>query len=112
MPLRAAGKDIPSTECYSGLGIPLDREASMGSLLKQVDQRGDLSARTTVAAFDHLGFPLAAMIAAMQGRVLPKAAFGAEFLLVRGDWRKRLDAAQHRWYTQVFHLVFHERDQR
>ena len=55
-------------------------------------------------AMDHLGLPLQALLLAIPSRVQPHAIHGAEFLLLRGDWAKRLDALQHRWWQRALGL--------
>jgi hypothetical protein len=45
-----------------------------------------------IVATELLGMPLEASLAGLRRRVLARALYGSEFLIVRGDMQKRLNA--------------------
>jgi len=83
------------------LGVPLDVDASMTSLMVQVETRGREAMRYIQARFDELGLPLGAYLQAMTQRVEPRTLWGAELLIVRADWEVRLDSLQTGWLRRL-----------
>ena len=45
--------------------------------------------------------PSHCLLTALEKRIIPKACFGAQFLILRADWAKRLDACLDRWVAHI-----------
>ena len=88
-------------EVHHLLGLPLDADGSARSLMCQVELRGKHNMHQIQAAFDEHGLPLETHLAAIQNRVVPKALWGAEFVIVRRDWENRLDNLQAGWLRRL-----------
>jgi len=73
----------------------------MSSLMAQVERRGKEAMRMLQARFDELGLPLQAYLCALTHRVMPRALWGAELLIVRPDWEWRLDNLQAGWLRRL-----------
>jgi len=55
-------------------------------------------------AIEALGLPFRVNLLALRSRVEPRCCFGAEYLIVRPDWRARLDRLQDGWATSLLGL--------
>ncbi|CAK0877784.1 unnamed protein product [Prorocentrum cordatum] len=97
--------DIAFVDLHVSLGIPVEPDATMIGLLKQVEQRAQRAWRGTLAGIELLGLPLAAALAALRARVQPGACHGAALLVIRGDWATRLDAIYDRWVSELLDLT-------
>ena len=91
-PVEVGGGAVPEVSSHVSLGVPLDCDAGMGCLLRRVEVRGHECGRSTLATILMAGLPLSAVLCAFQLRVQPAVLYGAEFLLVRPDWARRLNA--------------------
>ena len=89
---------------HEGLGVIIDVDLHLGPMMKHVERRGQESWAATLTAIEMLGLPLKAALAALQLRTTPKAVYGAELLIIRGDWQSRIDAMQVRWIRRLLDL--------
>jgi hypothetical protein len=86
------------------LGVPLDADMRMTSLLLQVEQRARYGLQSSLAALHSLGFPLGSMLDSLDLRVLPGALHGSEFLILRPDFRTRMGALQDELFRNLLLL--------
>ena len=96
--------DAERVEVHVSLGAPLDSGGTMAALMAQVETRGRYGAQSTLVAMELLGMPLAAALRAWDKRVVPRCLYAAEFLLVRRDWKTRVDALQDFWLLRTLGL--------
>ncbi|CAK0887525.1 unnamed protein product, partial [Prorocentrum cordatum] len=89
---------------HTSLGIPVEADARMIGLLRQVENRAQGGWASTPTAIEHLGLPTAAALAALRTRTTPRAFHGAALLIARGDWERRVDAIPDRWISRLLDL--------
>jgi hypothetical protein len=103
-PLPCDADEVQRVETHHCLGIPIDSDLRMSSLLRLVEHRGSTAWRMTVNAFEMLGLPMWVCTVALHQRVVPKSCYGAEFLILRADWKPRMDAMLDRWLSSLLNL--------
>ena len=86
------------------MGVPPDSDSRMASLLKRIEDRGLVCWEAICDALEMLGFPLYVNMVVLRQRVMPRCTFGAEFVMIRADWQKRVDDLQDRWATRLLDL--------
>jgi hypothetical protein len=89
---------------HKGLGLPLEDDLSFRALLKQVESRAVGTWQATLVAIEVLGLPAWVAIASLDARVLPKACFGAELLILTPGWQMRLDSLMDRLIKMLLRL--------
>ena len=104
MPLKCGEQEIRCTECNESLGIAIDSDLRMTTLMKRVEHRGHQSWQLMLNAVEALGLPYRVSLLALRLRVQPRCCFGAEFLIIRPDWRARLDRLQDSWAMSLLGL--------
>ncbi|CAK0856089.1 unnamed protein product, partial [Prorocentrum cordatum] len=91
--------------CHVALGLPMDPAGRLTELLQQEEGRAIAAWGSALLGIELVGLPLRAALAALGGRVLPRACHGASLLVVRKDWDTRLDAVYDRWVVRFLELV-------
>ena len=95
---------IEHVRSHEGMGIPMDTDLRFLSLLRQIESRGVVCWQGFLTASVMLHLPVATTLRCIEQRLEPKACYGAEFLILRGDWKMRLDRMQVRWLRSLIDL--------
>ena len=84
------------------LGCPRDADLSSSSLLKKIEKTALNTWHPLLTAVFTIGLPGSVCLAAYQHRVLPRALFASEIVILRGDWAARMDALQDKMIRMLF----------
>lgn len=104
-PVQCGEGEAARCETRSGLGLTMDAEASLYAQLAVVEARGHSGLHSLLVGMEQAGMSIHAVMQAVERRLLPRTCHGAEFLLLRADWRVRLDQMQETWLRRILGLA-------
>ena len=103
-PISCDGGDIQWSNTIKSLGCPKDAENSHACLMKQIERTALSTWRPSLTSLVMLGLPATVCTKAYNFRVLPRALFSSELVVLCAGWEKRADALQDKMIRMMFGL--------